>query len=230
MLIVTVYYHYSHTLGITEAEGIKAVDKPAITIPKRLVTVKNIVMSQSNLDRHKPKIDWFNGKINGIKGVSTELTEVTHQARLKYSRDDPIQQDDGLKSFLFARKYSHDYPIQQDDGLKPFLFDVAEHGLNYAYEKFELANPNCDQFKKTKTKKPRDVIIIGAGMSGLVAGYELTQVGHRVQILELQHRVGGRVKTISDEIFFPGLWSDGKSVIYTCNSSVARSYIEYVYL
>ena len=26
----------------------------------------------------------------------------------------------------------------------------------------------------------------------------------------MQHRVGGRVKTVSHENFYPGLWSDGK--------------------
>ena len=106
-------------------------------------------------------------------------------------------------------------PIQQDDSLKPFLFDISNYGLNYAYHKYykccEDAPPECsDKYKYTKTKHPRNVIIIGAGMSGLVAGYELAQVGHNVKILEMQHRVGGRVKTISDEKFYKGLWADGK--------------------
>ena len=35
-------------------------------------------------------------------------------------------------------------------------------------------------------------------------------MGHKVQILEMQHRVGGRVKTMGDEKFHQGLWSDGK--------------------
>ena len=106
-------------------------------------------------------------------------------------------------------------PIQQDDTFKPFLFDISNYGLNYAYHKYykcgKDAPPECsDKYKYTKTEHPRNVIIIGAGMSGLVAGYELAQVGHNVKILEMQHRVGGRVKTISDEKFYKGLWSDGK--------------------
>ena len=42
----------------------------------------------------------------------------------------------------------------------------------------------------------KKVIIIGAGISGLVAGYELTIAGHDVTILESRSRIGGRVLTI----------------------------------
>ena len=42
----------------------------------------------------------------------------------------------------------------------------------------------------------KKVIIIGAGISGLVAGYELTIAGHNVTILESRDRIGGRVLTI----------------------------------
>lgn len=40
------------------------------------------------------------------------------------------------------------------------------------------------------------IIIIGAGISGLVAGYELTLAGYNVTILEARDRIGGRVLTI----------------------------------
>lgn len=40
-----------------------------------------------------------------------------------------------------------------------------------------------------------DVIVIGAGVSGLTAAQKLTQRGHRVIVLEGRDRIGGRVWT-----------------------------------
>ncbi|MBX3031336.1 MAG: flavin monoamine oxidase family protein [Chloroflexi bacterium] len=49
----------------------------------------------------------------------------------------------------------------------------------------------------------RDVIVIGAGLAGLVAAYELKRAGHRPIVLEAQSRVGGRIHTLRS--FAPGL-------------------------
>jgi NADPH-dependent 2,4-dienoyl-CoA reductase/sulfur reductase-like enzyme len=42
---------------------------------------------------------------------------------------------------------------------------------------------------------PKKIIIIGAGISGLMAGQMLKDVGHEVVILEASNRVGGRIQT-----------------------------------
>jgi monoamine oxidase len=55
--------------------------------------------------------------------------------------------------------------------------------------------------------KPKKVVIVGAGMAGLVAGYELKRAGHTPLILEAQHRVGGRVHTLRDP-FTEGLYAE----------------------
>jgi monoamine oxidase len=41
----------------------------------------------------------------------------------------------------------------------------------------------------------KSICVIGAGIAGLVAAYELLQAGHSVTIVEAEHRVGGRVRT-----------------------------------
>jgi Monoamine oxidase len=44
----------------------------------------------------------------------------------------------------------------------------------------------------------KKVIVIGAGLAGLSAGFELTQAGHDVTILEAQTRAGGRACSIRE--------------------------------
>ena len=44
--------------------------------------------------------------------------------------------------------------------------------------------------------KGKSVVVLGAGIAGLVAGYELAQAGYDVTVLEARDRVGGRVWTV----------------------------------
>jgi monoamine oxidase len=46
-----------------------------------------------------------------------------------------------------------------------------------------------------------DVIIIGAGAAGLLAGWELVRTGRSVLILEARDRTGGRIHTLADPDF-----------------------------
>src|SRR5262245_46684935 len=44
----------------------------------------------------------------------------------------------------------------------------------------------------------RRVIVVGAGLAGLCAAYQLSRAGHDVVVLEAQRRAGGRVETLRD--------------------------------
>ena len=102
--------------------------------------------------------------------------------------------------------------------------DIAEHGLSYLYKKYGGSIP----ISGPQTKYRKDVIIVGAGMAGLVAAYELKRAGHRVTIVETQDRVGGRVKTFdSKDSFKEGLYVDGE--FYFCYNGEPRrsSQIDY---
>lgn len=79
--------------------------------------------------------------------------------------------------------------------------------------------------KKIKGNKPKKVVIVGAGIAGLAAGYELLQAGHDVQILEAQHRVGGRIYTLRDP-FAQGLYGEAGAMRIPRAHSLTMAYIE----
>ncbi|HEY2705013.1 MAG TPA: flavin monoamine oxidase family protein [Candidatus Dormibacteraeota bacterium] len=58
-----------------------------------------------------------------------------------------------------------------------------------------------------RSETPKRVIVVGAGMAGLVAAYELLRAGHEPLILEGRSRVGGRILTLR-EPFAPGLHAE----------------------
>ncbi len=58
-----------------------------------------------------------------------------------------------------------------------------------------------------RTATPKKVIIIGAGLAGLSAAFELTRAGHDVIVFEAQSRPGGRVRTLRAP-FADGLYAE----------------------
>src|SRR5258708_27224644 len=64
---------------------------------------------------------------------------------------------------------------------------------------------------------PKKVVIVGAGMAGLTAAYELLKAGHEPIILEARQRVGGRIFTLR-EPFSPGLYGEA------CAMRIPRSH------
>ena len=70
------------------------------------------------------------------------------------------------------------------------------------------------------------ILIIGAGLSGLVAAYELTQAGHDVTILEAQMRPGGRVLTWR-EPFSDGLYAEAGPARIPDNHDVTLHYVKH---
>ncbi|HET9477951.1 MAG TPA: FAD-dependent oxidoreductase, partial [Pyrinomonadaceae bacterium] len=67
-----------------------------------------------------------------------------------------------------------------------------------------FANAAAAVLPKGPAKK---VLVLGAGLAGLVAAYELTQLGHDVTVLEARTRPGGRVHTLR-EPFSDGLYAE----------------------
>ncbi len=193
---------------------------------------------QSDVDKFKP-IMWFNCKLispdcapdhrhsadyksepndsdkSVLKGIVNNQFYSTNFAVTpsKVIEDDEKQMASPVPTFDATTGSSDIPPLQQSDLMKPLLLDIGKYGLNHAYWKYYQKKQ--EDYKCTKTKHPRRIVIIGAGPAGLAAGYELKRVGHDVVLLEMQHRVGGRVKTIGDSHFY----RDYASCSTSCSTS-----------
>src|SRR5262249_422196 len=73
---------------------------------------------------------------------------------------------------------------------------------------------------------PKKVLVVGGGLAGLVSGYELTQAGHDVTILEAQFRPGGRVQTLR-EPFSDGLYAETGAARIPDNHDLTLHYVKY---
>jgi monoamine oxidase len=86
--------------------------------------------------------------------------------------------------------------------------ELLEHvgaigGLGAAYSAMELLGlaiptpAGAEAFALPRgSGRGKSVIILGAGIAGLVSAYELQQAGYHVTVLEARDRIGGRVWTI----------------------------------
>lgn len=77
-----------------------------------------------------------------------------------------------------------------------------------------------------RSRSPKRVIIIGAGLAGLSAAYELTQAGHDAVVLEARTRPGGRVQTLRDP-FPEGLYVEAGAARIPDHHHFTRQYVEH---
>lgn len=72
---------------------------------------------------------------------------------------------------------------------------------------------------------PQKVVVVGAGIAGLVAAYELLQGGHDVQVLEARMRPGGRIYTLRAS-FDDGLHAEAGAVDIGDGYSLLTRYLQ----
>src|SRR3954447_16985715 len=77
-----------------------------------------------------------------------------------------------------------------------------------------------------RSGRPKRIVVLGAGLSGLAASYELVQAGHDVTIVEARMRPGGRVLTIRDP-FADGLFAEAGATRIPDNNLWTLHYVNH---
>src|SRR5215213_10395413 len=60
--------------------------------------------------------------------------------------------------------------------------------------------------------EPKNIVVLGGGLAGLAAAYELKLAGHKVTILEARKNPGGRVRTLRN--FSDGLYAEAGPISF----------------
>lgn len=101
-----------------------------------------------------------------------------------------------MRNFIFTR--SSFFVRDSDFEIDAKNFDTVPWSLQFHHRGLtvDTVSEQLEKIRKADRSKPRKtVVILGAGMAGLAAAYELAQLGHNVTVLEASSRVGGRILT-----------------------------------
>lgn len=101
----------------------------------------------------------------------------------------------------------------------------ALSSLSFAAEPPPQPGPPISQLPPPPTAGRKKVIVVGAGLAGLTAAYELVNWGHDVTVLEAQTRPGGRVLTLRSP-FADGLFAEAGAIDFTPSARNLRHYVK----
>jgi monoamine oxidase len=89
----------------------------------------------------------------------------------------------------------------------------------------EEAAPATPETPATSGRGPLQVIVVGAGLAGLAAAYELVALGAAVTVLEAQTRPGGRIHTLR-EPFAEGLYAEAGAIDFADGNRHTVRYVK----
>jgi monoamine oxidase len=113
------------------------------------------------------------------------------------------------------RKENH---ISRKHFIKQLSFGAAALGTGIFF-------PRAAFSASGTTGASKKVLVLGAGLAGLGAAWELQKAGHEVTVLEARNRPGGRVSTLKKP-FSDGLYAEEGAAAYGATYTVAKKYIK----
>lgn len=121
---------------------------------------------------------------------------------------------------MIAALAIHEVEVRRRDFLKQLAMAAAMLPA-FGQRAFALGRKALE-----RSRSPKRVIIVGAGLAGLSAAYELTQAGHDAVVLEARTRPGGRVQTLRDP-FAEGLYAEAGAARIPDHHHFTRQYVEH---
>jgi monoamine oxidase len=91
-----------------------------------------------------------------------------------------------------------------------------------ASEQFLMIRSGAHVPKRPEKKLKKHIVVVGAGLAGLCAAYELRGLGYEVTVYEARERVGGRVHSLDK--FIPGKVVEGGGELIGTNHPLWNSY------
>ena len=102
---------------------------------------------------------------------------------------------------------------------------LQQSALASIFSVWALRGRSFSQRQLERKGPARRVTIIGAGLSGLSAAYELSRAGHDVTVLEAQTRAGGRVFTLRTP-FSDGLYAEAGAMYIPDTHDLTLHYVK----
>jgi 4-hydroxyacetophenone monooxygenase len=164
---------------------------PSLVVALSFLSDRPDLLREDWTPRYQPYSDQHSGGLDEatLNELRDKLRPLVHQFATKTSAP-PSRDLPTLMNFIAGTKIPERY------------LPLLEHELGLSAETTKQAPPLCSR---------RKVLIVGAGMSGLLAGVRLKQAGYDFQIIERSKEIGGTWSTNT----YPGCRVDSPNHLYS---------------